>query len=151
MNNLLTVITTLFCVVLINSSSLNAQTIAFERSSSDEIWTSDINGDNLQFICEGREPDISPNGMYIAFTKGYRVGYVNVKTKETHIFNSIPTDRCHEPKWSPNRDMIAFMYLSSTWRVGVVDFEDTYFNPLSEVKEKRSPARSVMSVPTLST
>ncbi len=131
--NYLIIIITLSCILILNSSNLNAQTIAFQRSDN-EIWIADKNGDNLQFVCKGRDPDISPNGKYIAFTAGNGLGYVNIKSKEIQIFKSIQAYRSFGPKWSPNSNMIAFMCLSipHPWGIGIVDLEDTYFHILNE-------------------
>ena len=111
---------------------LNAQSIVFQRGN--EIWIADKNGDNLQFVCKGGDPDISPNGKYIAFTAGNGLGYVNINTKEIHIFKSIRAYRSYGPKWAPNSNMIAFMCLSMPhpWGIGVVDLEDTYSHILTE-------------------
>jgi Tol biopolymer transport system component len=134
--NYLIIIIILTCILILNSSNLNAQTIAFQRSveGGDEIWIADKNGENLQLICKGMDPDISPDGKYIAFTASNGIGYVNIKTKEIHIFKSIRADRSFGPKWSPNSDMIAFMCLIRPypWGIGVVDLEDTYFHILTE-------------------
>ena len=121
------------CILILNSSSLNAQTIAFQRNDN-EIWIANKNGGNPQFICNGMYPDISPNGKYIAFTAGNGIGYVNIESKEIHIFKSIRAYRSFGPKWSPNSNMIAFMCLIRPypWGIGVVDLEDTYFHILTE-------------------
>ncbi len=142
-----TIIITLLCVLILNSSGLNAQTIAFQRSGDDgdEIWIADKNGDNLQFVCKGMDPDISPDGKYIAFNAGNGLGYVNIKSKEIHIFKSIRAYRSFGPKWSPNSSMIAFMCLVRPypWGIGIVDLEDTYFHILtagSNIKDIWAPA-----------
>src|SRR4030042_1685569 len=131
--NFLIIIIALSCILILNSSSLSAQTISFTRNDN-EIWIADKNGDNLQFVCKGMYPDISPNGKYIAFTASNGIGYVNIELKEIHIFKSIRADRSYGPKWSPNSNMIAFNCLSipHPWGICVVDLEDTYFHILNE-------------------
>lgn len=123
-------------IIFISFYYIFANTIAFLRGN-DEIWIYDDCGKNQEFICNGYDPDISPNGKFIAFTLyedlSRKIAIVDIKTKKVKVLNSIPGSNSSKPKWAPNGKKIAFNYRNGTrWVVGIIDQNNNEFNILNK-------------------
>ena len=131
----------LFLLLIFSYHQAQAQTIAFQRG--DGIWISDINGQDQRFICKGYDPDISPDGKYIAFTQyeyfgkfynlNRHIAIYEIESRKVTILKSIPSNNNFGPTWSPTGDKIAFSsFINNIWGIGIINRNNTEYHSLTE-------------------
>lgn len=115
-------------------TGLEAQTMAFLRDEA--VMTCGLNGEKPQKVCESYDFDISPDGRFLAYVADDRLAYIDIAEKKVYRFDSIPNNRLHTIRWSPDGKKIAFNFFwesgRSVWQIAVVNADDTGFKILTE-------------------
>lgn len=115
-------------------TGLEAQTMAFLRD--DSAMVCGLDGKKPRRVCESYDFDISPDGRFLAYVVDDRLACINIAEKKVHRFNSIPNNRLHTLRWSPDSKRIAFNFLwesgQSFWQIAVVNADDTGFRILTD-------------------
>lgn len=97
------------------------------------IWAAAGDGTGPRRIVTGHDPEVSPDGKSIAFTKYERLGgrYIaiaDIASQKVRRLPSIPGENSYGPRWSPDGKRLAFQIYSDTqWRIGLVDADDAHF------------------------
>lgn len=115
-------------------TGLEAQTMAFLRDEA--VMTCGLNGEKPQKVCESYDFDISPDGRFLAYVADDRLAYIDIAEKKVYRFDSIPNNRLHTIRWSPDGKKIAFNFFwesgRSVWQIAVVNADDTGFRILTD-------------------
>jgi Tol biopolymer transport system component len=106
-------------LVFINILSLLSQNICFYRNNN--VWLSDINGQNQKLLFYGNNPEISPDGRNIVFTDqiessdgtwNTQIGIYLLSADSKTMLSTIPGVYNTYPHWSPHCKFIAFTHWS---------------------------------------
>jgi len=104
-----------------------AQEMVFCRDG--KIWTTDMSGRSPILLCEGWDPEISPDGRSVAFTQyeneRRRIAITDVRGRATRVLGGIPGSNNCGPRWSPDGQKLVFsLWVGENdihWGVGEAD------------------------------
>jgi TolB protein len=102
--------------------------IAFER---DGVWIADGGGRGAERLCDGYDPEISPDGRRVAFTRyaanGDRaIAIADVATRRVTVLRAVPGTNNYGPRWSPDGTRLLFHHFADgTWYPAIVDAGDS--------------------------
>jgi TolB protein len=124
------------CVAFSAWGNAAQQKIAYERG--EDIFVANLDGSQPQKIGDGASPEISPNGIHIAFnTEGdaknrpgpeRHIAIADVATGKVTVLPNIPSDNCFGPVWSPDGKQLAFSIMADTaWQLGLVNADGSEF------------------------
>jgi TolB protein len=130
---------TLILLLLAMASIASAQQrMAFERG--DGVWVAAIDGTGQRKIADGQAPDISPDGMKLAFNTVQAAGLpshrqiaiADLATGKVTIFKDVPSDNSMEPKWAPDGTKLLFTFYNKAgeMRIGIVKPDGTGFRDI---------------------
>ncbi len=131
---LLKAVVIVFLYLLAAVSGEAAQTMAFLRD--DAVMVCGLQLEKPQKVCESYDFDISPDGRFLAYVTDDRLACIDIAQKKVRRFNSIPNNRLHTIRWSPDGKKIVFNYFMesgrSFWQIAVVNADDTGFRILTD-------------------
>jgi len=117
------------------ASQPTTRALAFERDGA--VWLAAPDGSGAIRITAGVDPCISPDGRSIAYTEdtsptrgGVRrhIAVVDVATKASRVFKSVPGDNAFGPVWSPDGSSLLVNVLAGgEWSIGLVRADETSF------------------------
>jgi TolB protein len=118
--------------------------IAFERGNA--IWIASTDGSNARKIIKGSAPDLSPDGMRIAFHSDEstakdlvrQIAVVDVATKKVTVFRKeIPSQNCQRAIWSPDGKHILFsIWADNDWHLAMINADGSAFHYVKKPERK---------------
>ena len=114
-------------------------TVVFSKDGG--VFLTDSEGKQPVKLAEGSNPEVSPDGRYVAFTApsgkdgwGRRIGVVEAASKKATVLKTIPGENSYGPRWSPDGKSLLFNHWnegSSDWVFGVATIADGSFRVLA--------------------
>jgi TolB protein len=142
-----------FCLSLSTSAAGQKRKIAFERG--DNVWVADLDGTAARKIAKGSWPNISPDGMRLAFNTNENqnlqvrrsppaairhIAVADLVTGKVTIFKSIRSDNSFGPVSSPDGKKLAFhIWDEERWRLGIVDADGSGFYFVKDTTIRTDP------------
>jgi dipeptidyl aminopeptidase/acylaminoacyl peptidase len=138
----------------------------FQVASGGDIYTVDADGSDLRRLTYGMDPDLSPDGSQIVFSRWTEPwGIYTINSDGTGERLLLSTNVARAPVWSPDGSQIAFYFqtegmtasdqmcmgeecrtmpgrIQTEWHVGVVDVADGYLHQPYVDRFSFSPAWS---------
>ena len=108
--------------------------IAFERADAVHIANLDVTV--VRQLTDGTWPSISPDATRIVFstveknatTYARHIGVVESTSGKITVFKNIPSDNCYQASWSPQGNLIAFIFSTNgIIRLGTIKADATGF------------------------
>jgi len=112
----------------------SAQKLTFERD--DFVWVANIDGSSAKKIAAGQCPDLSPDGMRLAYVTDdpgkelgpQKIAVADLGTGTTTVLKDIPSDRCSTTFWSPDgKQLLVQFIVDSDSHLGLVNADGTGF------------------------
>jgi TolB protein len=114
------------------SSAAAQPRIAFERQPS--VWIANIDGSGQRKIADGINPDLSPDGRFLAFNtveprQLHRLAIADLDSGRITILKEIPSEDCEQPNWSRDGRKLLFVFDAKTneRHVGIVNADGSGF------------------------
>lgn len=141
-----TVLLTVFFSLLAAAGPCAAGKIAFLRMEGGAFYIccADSDGKKVTRLAEGYDPDISPDGATVAYTRydkngGRFIALYDVVAKKTRTIKGLPGSNSYGPRWS--RDGACLLYSrfadSKRWLPEIYDLSSKKYKTLGQ-KEKRA-------------
>ena len=100
--------------------------LVFQRPGDDRIWLSDLSARKPLSVARGADPEISPEGTRVAFTRsdsrgGRTVAVLDLESRSLRVL-PLPGDNSYGPRWSPDGKLLVFNHWdrkTSNWTLGV--------------------------------
>jgi len=123
--------------------------IAFESDGAVHIANFEVS--IVRNLTTGIFPAISPNGKLVAFTRvegtdGHyirRLSVVELASRQTQVFDKVPSDNSYYAAWSPDGTSIAFtLWADGVWSLGLIKADGTDFRFIKKGQPNKTPLYS---------
>jgi len=115
-------------------NAAQAATLAFSRDGV--VCVSDLEGKHVGKVARGAWPEISPDGVCVAFnteadkTPDRQIAIINLagfKGSKT-LLKDVPSTNCHSPAWSPDgKKLLFYLFAEGDWHLGQIDADGKNF------------------------
>lgn len=129
------------CVVLAFAAGAFAAPVAVVFSKGESIFLTDSEGKQPVKLAKGSNPEISPDGRFVAFTApsgkdgwGRKIAVAEIASKKITIMKTVPGENSYGPRWSPDGKSLLFNHWderSGDWVFGTVALADGSFRVLA--------------------
>jgi Tol biopolymer transport system component len=114
--------------------------LAFERDGA--IWISTLAGAKPRKIARGSDPDLSPDGLHVAFTTSKtappdftrQIAVVDLVSGKTQVLERLPSDNCYGAYWSKEGRLYCSVFHEDRWKIGIFEADGSAFRFLPEPK-----------------
>ncbi len=127
----------------ISVHGMESPRIVFVRDM--KIWMSDLQGTQPEYLVDGFDPEISPDGKMLPFTdyrEGRKIAVLHIDSGDLHVLDTIPGDNNYGPRWSPDGDRLVFNYwkemddYASYWVIATIRPDGSELHLLTEEYEE---------------
>jgi len=126
----------LLSIIVSAAAGASQRKISYEQREN--IFVADADGTHQKKIATGALPEISPDGIRVAFNTEAdsktrpgperHIAVVEVATGKVTVLKDIPSDNCFGPVWSPDGSKLAFSIMADKeWQLGLVNADGTGF------------------------
>jgi dipeptidyl aminopeptidase/acylaminoacyl peptidase len=129
------------CLVLAFAAGAFAAPATVVFSKDGVIFLTDSEGRQPVKLAEGSNPEISPDGRFVAFTAlsgkdggGRRITVAETASKKATILEKVPGENSYGPRWSPDGKSLLFNHWdeqSADWVFGTAALADGSFRVLA--------------------
>ncbi len=141
MNHTATRVAACALLVLAVAAAAFAAPVAVVFSKGEGIFLTDSEGKKPVKLATGHNPEVSPDGRFVAFTApsgkdgwGRKIGVAEIASKKITVMKTIPGENSYGPRWSPDGKSILFNHWeeqSADWVFGTVAPADGSFRVLA--------------------
>lgn len=139
------IVAVVLCVTFCGIVNAEQRRIAYSRSG--KIFVADVDGTHSKKVAEGDWPEISPDGIRVAFnTEGdaknrpgpeRHIAIADVATGKFAVVANIPSDNCFGPVWSPDGKQLAFSIMTDqAWHLGLINADGSGFRLVKNAELK---------------
>jgi dipeptidyl aminopeptidase/acylaminoacyl peptidase len=128
-------------LLLAFAAAVFAAPVAVVFSRDDGIYLTNPEGKKPVKLAEGNDPEVSPDGRFVAFTAssgkdgwGRMIAVVDITSKKRTLFGKIPGENSYGPRWSPDGKSLLFNHWdekNSDWVFGLATPADGSFRILA--------------------